>query len=132
MTKQNGLGAAFYIDGVDLSGDVGSLSRLDSPRATIDVTAIDKSAMERLHAHSDGGIEFVSFFNKAAGQEFLNLTPPFSSNRIATYMHRTDASNRPAFSLLCKQTDRVTQRGDDGSLTSTNSAESTCGPLAAG
>lgn len=125
MSKSNGLGAAFYMDGVDLSGDIGALSRLNSPRGYTEQTGIDKSAMERLHSHRNGGIEFSSFFNKAAGQEFLNLTPPFTTSRIATYVHRTSSAFQPAFSLLCKQTDRATSRGNDASLTMANTAEST-------
>jgi hypothetical protein len=99
---------------------------MNSPRGTNEVTGIDKSAFERLHAHMDGGIEFQAWFNKAAGQAHVNLAASFpTAGRIASYLHRVSSANQPGFSLFCKQTDYAPSRGDDGSLTVAVSAEST-------
>ena len=69
MTKKGGLGMRFFIEGNDLSGDVGSISAMSSPRGVLDKTGINSSAMERVLTHTSGEITFVSHFNDAAGQE---------------------------------------------------------------
>lgn len=63
MAKQSGLGAALYLDGFDLSGDVGAVDKIHGGCATLDVTGLDKLAYERIGGLRDGDISFKAFFN---------------------------------------------------------------------
>lgn len=62
MAKSSGLGDNFYVGGYDLSGDVGSVDQIGSPRGTFDVTGINKFANERIYGRKDGMLSFTSFF----------------------------------------------------------------------
>src|SRR3989304_9251126 len=77
MTKGNGLGATLYVQGYDLSNDVGQIDALENGRDLLEMTGLDKSAHERLQGLQTGRIAFTGFFNDAAVQEdvALQLTP---------------------------------------------------------
>lgn len=123
MSKQTGLGAAFYVDGYDLSGDIGSLSRINSARGVTEVTGIDVSAMERLHTHRDGGMEWTAWFNDAAAQAHPVLKTIPSTDRQAMYCHRATAGS-PAAACVCKQLSYDGNRGTDASYVLNVTAES--------
>jgi hypothetical protein len=115
--KGTGLGDNFYLDGVDLSGDLGSLGAIGGGLATTQaVTGIDKSAFERLGLGRDGRIEFVSFFNDAAGQAHPTLKTLPTADRIASYFRGTTLGGEAA-SEVAKQVNYDPSRGNDGSLT---------------
>lgn len=114
MAKESGLGANFYLDGNDLSGDVGSLSVISKSMDTIEATGIDKSAKERLPGQLDGEISFESFWNPVSGEHAVLRNPP-RTDRIATYFHRPFFSV-PACSLVCKQVNYDPKRGSKGEL----------------
>lgn len=116
MTKQSGLGDRLYIGGVNLSGDVGELGRIGGGPGTLDVTGIDKSAMERIGGKIDGGIDFRSFFNDAAGAAHPTLKVLPTGQVIATYLRGTGIGSAGA-SCIARQTNYDGTRGDDGSLT---------------
>lgn len=116
MAKSTGLGAAFFLDGYDLSGDIGSLSRISHTRGINEVVGIDVSAMERLHAHRDGGMEFSAWFNPSATRSVPVLKTVPSTDRHAMYLHRTTLG-APAAACVCKQVDFAPNRGTDASLT---------------
>ncbi len=116
MTKQSGIGDNLYIAGVDLSGDVGSLSRIGGGPSTLDVTAIDKAGYERLGGLRDGSIEFVAFFNKATGQEHLTLRTLPTTDQIVSYWRGATLGGQAA-SLNGKQINYDPSRNEDGSLT---------------
>jgi hypothetical protein len=116
MAKQAGLGDNLYVAGYDLSGDVGSLGNIAGGPAALDVTAIDKSAMERIGGVRDGRIEFSAFFNDAAGRAHPRLSSLPTANVIVTYYRGTTLGN-PAAALVAKQINYDGNRGDDGSLT---------------
>jgi hypothetical protein len=116
MTKQTGLGDNCYVDIYDLSGDVGALDSISGGPNPLEVTAIDKSAKERLGGVRDGTVEFTSFFDKAAGAEHLALRGLPTTDRIVSYFRGT-ALGGPAASLVAKQLNYDATRGEDGSLT---------------
>lgn len=124
MSKQSGIGAAFWIDGYDISGDVASLSRFNSGRAVLPLTGIDKGAMERVHGLRDGGMEVASWFNDDAGGAHTVLKTMPTANRMATYAHR-NALGASAVSCICKQIEFGGQRADDGALPLSTTVEST-------
>lgn len=122
MAKTTGLGDNFYISGYNLSGDINSLGTISTPRSTLDVTGIDKSAYERLLGERDGQLAFTSFFNPAAGQAHPVLSALPTADVVASYFRGTVLGN-PAFSLVGKQIDYAPTRGNDGALTVDVSAQ---------
>lgn len=89
MTKQTGLGQNFYLDGVDLSGDTGSASRIGGGLATVlPVPGINDLAQSRIGGGRDGGITWQSWFNPAAGQAHPTLATLPTGDRLATWVHR--------------------------------------------
>lgn len=115
MAKASGLGGAFWINGYDLSGDVGMVNSVRDSQSLLDVTGIDKSAMERIPGIGDGEISFTAFFNDAAGAAHPVLSAMGSTDKITTYSVGSSLGG-PAWSTLGKQTDYGGTRGEDGSL----------------
>jgi len=113
MAKESGLGANFYLDGIDLSGDTGSLESISKALNPIPQTGIDKSAYERKAGQLFGVIDWTSFFNPTSAHPALANVP--RTDRIATYFHRTTLGS-PAASMVCKQVDYAPSRPADGSL----------------
>lgn len=116
MSKQSGLGDGLIVDGTDLSGDTGSLGRIGGGPAALTITGIDKSAFERIGGQRDGGVDWSSWFNDAAGQAHATLSTLPLTNRIITYQRGT-ALGKPAACLVGKQVNYDPTRGDDGTLT---------------
>lgn len=116
MSKQSGLGDGLLVDGTDLSGDTGSLGRIGGGPASLEVTGINKSAMERIGGLRDGGIDWSSWFNPASGAAHAKLSTLPTTNRIITYQRGTSLGS-PAACLVGKQIDYAPTRGDDGAMT---------------
>lgn len=118
MTKQGGLGDRFYIDEFNMSGDVGSLSNVGGGPNLSVVTAIDKSAIERLGLARDGRMSFSTWFNPtttagAEGSHAILKGRP-TADRIVTYGIGATIGN-PAASIVSKQINYDGTRGNDGS-----------------
>jgi hypothetical protein len=115
--KQSGLGDHLLVDAFDLSGDIGSLSRIAGGPAPLEVTAIDKSAPERIGGLRDGGIEFQSWFNPVVlvGEHKVLSTLPYGDRQV-TYC-RGYGLGSPAATCVAKQINYDPARGADGSLT---------------
>lgn len=116
MTKQSGLGDNFYAAGYDLSGDVQSLGRIGGGPAALDVTAINKSAFERLGGKRDGSIEFVTFFDDATGAAHDILHDLPRTDVVMSYFRGTTLGN-PAAGLVGKQVNYDGTRDADGNFT---------------
>lgn len=116
MAKTGGLGDNFYIGGFDLSGDVASVDQISGPQTTFDVTAINKSAHERIGGLRDGSMQFTSFMNNSAGQEHAILKTLPRTDTIATYLRGTTLGN-PAACVNGKQIDYAPTRDNSGNLT---------------
>lgn len=123
MAKQNGLGAALFSGGYDLSGDVGAVNSIRGGPSPLVVTGINKSAFERIGGLRDGAIEYMAFFNDAAGQAHPVLGALPRTDQIVTYCHGTTLGN-PAAACVAKQIGYDGTRGTDGSLTLAIQAES--------
>jgi hypothetical protein len=115
MAKQSGLGQEFHIAGFDLSGDVGSLGNVSTPRALLDVTGINKSAHERINGLADGQISFNVFFNDAALASHAALSTLPTTDVAVQYLTGTDPGD-PAIIMTGKQVDYNWSRGADGGL----------------
>jgi len=123
MSKRTGLGSNLYVSGVDLSGDVGQLGRIGGGPATLDVTSIDKSAMERLGGLIDGAIDYSAFFNDAVGRAHPTLAALPTGQRIVSYLHGT-VIGAAAASCVARQLNYDGTRSADGGFTFAISAPS--------
>ena len=126
MAKSSGVAGGFYVGGYDLSGDVGAVDNLSSPRATQDVTGIGQSAMDRLLMPGSGEIAFKSFFNDAALQEHVILGALPTTDTQVVYA-KGQAIGDVCAMLVAKQIDYNPSRNSDGSLEFTITASSTSG-----
>jgi len=115
MSKQTGLGDNGYIGGYDLSGDIAALTKIGGGPGPLEVTGIDKSAIERIGGLRNGEISFNVWFNKAASQEHLALRGLPSNDAQLMYCRGTTLGN-PAAGLVAKQVNYDWTRGSDGSL----------------
>lgn len=117
MTKGHGLGDGFFLDGYDLSGDVGSIGRLGGGPTPSEVTGLDKYAPERKATRFDGEMSWVGWFNDATDQERDALEGLVLTSRIGTYVYKSTLGN-PCASLVGKQINYDWNRPQDGTLTS--------------
>jgi hypothetical protein len=115
MTKANGLGDNAYVNGVDLSGDTQMLNRIAGGNSPLITTDITQSAQARLGGLRDGGIDWTSYFDKAAGASHLTLRALPYTDVLVTYCRGTAIGNAVA-SCWAKQIGYDPQRGQDGSF----------------
>lgn len=116
MAKQTGLGDNLYVDGYNISGDVGSISEIGGGPAALVMTGIDKLGYERYGGKLDGRLSFNSFFNDATGQA-TNVLKSLPTGSVYAYYARGTTLGNAAASMLAKQINYDGTRGDDGSLT---------------
>ena len=114
MSKQGGMGANFYVGSADISGDVSSLTNMHGGPLLQDVTAIDKSAPERIGLLRDGGLDGSIWFDKATGASHPTLKTLPTTDVICSYFH-TAVIGAPACSCVAKQVNFDGNRGKDGS-----------------
>lgn len=123
MAKQSGLGDQLFIGGYDIGADINSIGSLSTPRQTLPATAITQSANARIFGLRDANAEFVSYFDPAAAASHAALkTLPVTDTQIM-YLRGTGVGSE-AFCMVGKQIDYNPNRGDDGSLLFTTSAQS--------
>jgi len=116
MPKQSGMGDNAYIDGTNVSGDTQSLGSIHGGPAALDVTDITQYAHSRLGGLRDGGINWVSYFDKQTGQSHLKLRGLPTADVIVSYFRGT-AIGSPAASCVAKQIGYDPNRGADGQFT---------------
>src|SRR3989304_3530277 len=115
MTKGNGLGATLYVQGYDLSNDVGQIDALENGRDLLEITGLDKSAHERLQGLQTGRIAFTGFFNDAALQEHVALKLIPTTDVIGT-VFKTPGLAAVALSLTGQRTSSPVPRAADGAM----------------
>lgn len=128
MAKKSGLGNQFYFAGYDLSGDVGAIGNIASPRGVQEVTSINQSAADRLLTHSDGIIEFNSFFNDASNQEHAALSGLATTDNHAMFLMGSSVGDAGA-ALIGKQLNYDGSRTADGGLNFSASVQGSGTPL---
>lgn len=116
MTKQTGLGAHLWHNGYLLSNDFRDFS-IASPRQTMDVTGINKSAFERILLHRDGQISGTVFFNDAAGRAHPVISALPTGDQVVTITPVGAALGYPAASMAGKQINYDGNRDASGELT---------------
>ncbi|MFG3276243.1 hypothetical protein [Streptomyces luteogriseus] len=124
MAKTSGLGDNLYIAGFNASGDIQQLGAIGGGPALLNRTGIDKSANVRVGGLLDGRFEMTTFFESdpvnGATHEKLAALP--RTDVLMTYCRGTGLGD-PAASLVGKQVGYDPQRGDDGMITFTVSAQ---------
>jgi hypothetical protein len=116
MTKTSGLSDNAYIGGYDLSGDIMSLSKVGGGPAVLDVTPINASAHVRIGGLRDGGIDFSTAFDPAAGQEHPALSVLPTADVHVAYLRGTGIGNDAACEVA-KQVNYDPTRATGGMLT---------------
>jgi hypothetical protein len=116
MGKQSGLGDNLYVAGYDLSGDISAVSNVGGGPAAMEVTGIDKSAMERIGGLRDGRLQFASFFNPGTDRSHARFKQLPTSDVILSYFRGT-ALGGPSAHIVAKQANYDGTRGDSGEFT---------------
>ena len=120
MAKQGGMGDNLYVDGFDVSGDIGSIQSVRAPMTMEVVTPINASAESRIGLLHDGGIDFTAFWNPTnavvldSEHDVLKALP--MTDRVISYF-RSTILGAPAASLVSKQVNYDGTRTQDGALT---------------
>ena len=113
MAKKAGLAQRFFIAGFDLSGCVGALPNVSTPRGTHDVTAINSSAHERVNGLADGQLSIDVFFDDAALATHAALSTLPTADVDVMYP-TGGAAGDPTFIMRAKQMNYDWARGADG------------------
>jgi len=121
MAKQTGLGDYIAIDDSggnarDISSNVSSLS-IGNSQNLLEVTALDKSAVERLVALSDGSVSLGGTFDAAANKEHAVLAEGRSATRTFDYRIGGNSSSNPRLQMEMVIGAYNFDRGTDGSAT---------------
>lgn len=116
MAKSTGLGDNLYIDGFDVSNDIQALSGIAGGPTAIELTGIDKSAMERVGGLLAGSFNFTPFFNPSANRVHAVLSTLPTADRNLMYCQGTAIGNAGAC-VIGKQVDYDPKRSDKGELT---------------
>lgn len=115
MAKSNGLGDKLLVAGYDISNDVASIANMQGGAASIPVTGIDKSAMERIGGQRSGVIDFATYLNDATGKQHLTLRGLPATDVHTMYLRGAAIGNSGAC-LIGKQADYRASRPSDGSM----------------
>lgn len=117
MTAESALGSRFFVDGYDLSGDVGQISGLSINVSPLSVSTIDASGEKRIHGRVDGEISWNVFFDTALSHVALAGMP--RTDRYAMWAHECAAIGDTGMAIRGKQINYDWGLGADGGLVGT-------------
>jgi hypothetical protein len=126
MAKTSGLGSAFLVGSVDLSGDIGALTGIPLSRNLQDVSSIQSDGTERIGLRSDGSMSYMAFWNASAGQSVATLGDLPTAQTLCTYIAGSGLGAYAA-SLTTLAADITATMGEDGSLGMTGTANAAAG-----
>lgn len=115
MAKVSGLGDSFFVNQYDVSGDVNSVDSVSAELSTLDVTGINKRAVERIAGHSSAKMDFTTLFNPTAGNIHTALASLPTANVQVSYFNGNAIGNAAA-SIVGKQLSYDGTRADSGDL----------------
>lgn len=121
MSKTSGLGDNMYVAGVDISGDVGSISQIGGGPAVTEMPGIDVYAQERYGLARSGRVQWASWFNPTRAHPVLSALP--REDALVTYCRGTTLG-APAACCVARQLGYDATRGADGSLSFALDAQS--------
>lgn len=133
MAKTAGLGDGLLVSGYDVSGDVGSISGIQTTFGEQDMTSIDMSARDRVQLIENGSLAFNNFFNDSDGQGseargvhdlLTGVTPGKRATHVVSY-HRGRAVGAWVANLEALRFSYSLARTQSGSLLGTVNCSST-------
>lgn len=127
MAKITGLGANFWIDQYNVSGDIGAVDSIATSRTQLDMTSIEDDYMVRLPGLGDGSMTFSGYFNPSSGGFHQAFGSAFGTAIAIVTCSLGTAIGSPAASIGGARATYNTTRGADGSLAIQASAESGIG-----
>ena len=121
MAKQTGLGDYIAVDDSggtarDISSDVNTLT-IGNSQNLLEVTGLDKSAVERIVALSDGSVSIGGTCNFAANKEHAVLAEGRTATRTFDYRIGGNSSSNPRLQMEMVIGAYNYDRGADGSST---------------
>jgi hypothetical protein len=116
MSKGSGLGDDLFFGGYHIGGDTQAYN-IASPTGVQDSTDITQSAHSRLLLARDGSIDWVSYFDKAAGAAHAALSPLATADEIVTVLCGGHALGGECACLNAKQLNYDPSRSATGELT---------------
>jgi len=127
MAKASGLDQKLYVHGYDLSGDVGSITNVEGSFGEFDTTDITQAAHSRILGLASGSLEFMSYFDDAAGKAHAVLSALPTTDVVLTWALGTAVGDR-CMSLQAKYVSAYgINRSADASLDVTTRAEGSAG-----
>ncbi len=120
MAKKSPLQQGFWINGRDVSGDVGAFDNIGSPRAVREITGIDKAAIEREQLRSDAAISYSGYFNDAANKLFDALKDAPTGDQIGLIAFGGNAVGDVAAMMVGKQVTHAQTKDADGGVNVTS------------
>ena len=119
MAKQSGLGDYLAVDDSggtlrDISNDLTTIT-LSIGQNLLDVTGLDKSAMERLIALGDGSFALTGVFNSASNKSH-DVFKTRTGTRTVDYKVGGNTTGTPYLTMECLVTSYNPTHGSDGSL----------------
>lgn len=116
MAKSTVVPSGFFFQGLDLSGDIGAVNTIAGGPNVMDITGIDKSAIERVPLLRSGEISFNSWFNPSASQSHPTFSALPTSDVNVMVALPLVALGDAAACLVGKQVDYNENRQQDGSV----------------
>lgn len=133
MAKSTGIGDGLLVSGYDVSGDVGSISGIQTTFGEQDMTAIEMAARDRVQLVENGSFAFNNFFNDSDGEGseargvhdlLTGATPGARTTHVLSY-HRGRAVGAWVANLEAQRFSYSLARTQSGSLLGTVNASST-------
>lgn len=115
MTKETGLGDRLFVNGFDLSGDIGSIQTIKRTVGEFNATGINKEAIERLQLLADGEINFNNYFTGTGASGAHERLRNLATTAVVTYFRGTTNGGTGA-GLVAKQFDYTLNRAANGGL----------------
>lgn len=132
MTVESAIGSRFFLDGYDISGDVGQISAIRATVSPLDISNITESGTRRLTGRKSGEMSWNVFFNDAASQEHAALKAINRNDRCAGWAHRCAAIGDSGIAMRGKQMNYDWNLGADGGLIGTVQVLSNGAPIEPG
>lgn len=114
MTTKSGLGSSFFLDGYDISGDVGAIGTMRASIAPLDVSPINVSGTKRITGRKSGEMNWNVFFNDAASQEHIALKSLTRTDHYALWAQSCTAIGDLGIASIGKQINYDWNFGADG------------------
>lgn len=132
MTIKSGIGQLYFLDGLDLSGYIGSMEEWSMVDNTIRYATLTDSAYRRLGGKVGGSHRFGHFFEDTATVGILAAVGQMpTGQRIATWVLSgpTPAIGDRALCMVIEQAQQNWTQGADGSFTGVTGGESADFPV---